>query len=270
MPRTRVRGRAEMRRRSLETFLPPVVAFVLVMGGWEALVRLLKMPAYLLPGPLAIFSAIEQNANLLAPDIWVTVQEAFGGFLLGNSVGILVAVVFAHFRIVERGLLPYAIVAQTIPIVAIAPLVILWAGQGMFSKVIISAIMCLFPSIVNTLRGLKSVDPSARDLMRTYAATPAQVFFKLRLYAALPYIFSALKITSGLSVIGAIVGEYLGADKGIGFAIVVYSGRLETDLMFAAVVASTITGLGFFLTVSTVEVMCLRGWHESTLTPQEE
>lgn len=259
-----------MRRRSLEAVLPPALAFLVVMGGWEVAVRAFKIPPYLLPGPLAIFSTFAQHAKQLAPDVWVTVQEAFGGFLLGNSLGILAAVVFAHFRLIERGLLPYAIIAQTIPIVAIAPLVILWAGQGMFSKVIISAIMCLFPSIVNTLKGLKSVDPSARDLMRTYAATPTQVFFKLRVYAALPYIFSALKITSGLSVIGAIVGEYLGADKGIGFAIVVYTGRLETDLMFGAVVASTITGLGFFLTVSAIEVLCLRGWHESTLAPQEE
>jgi NitT/TauT family transport system permease protein len=259
-----------MRRRTLETLLPPVLAFVLVTGGWEAVVWLFSIPPYLLPGPLAIVSAIAQNADRLAPDVWVTVREAFGGFLLGNSLGILAAVVFAHYRVIERGLLPYAIVAQTIPIVAIAPLVILWAGQGMFSKVIISAIMCLFPSIVNTLKGLKSVDPSARDLMKTYAATPAQIFFKLRVYAALPYIFSALKITSGLSVIGAIVGEYLGADKGIGFAIVVYSGRLETDLMFAAVAVSTATGLGFFLTVGAIEVLCLRGWHESTLVPQEE
>lgn len=259
-----------MRRPALRTFLPPAVAFVLVMGGWEAVVRLFQVPHYVLPGPLAIFSTIREKAPLLAPDVWVTLQEAFGGFLLGNSLGFLVAVVFAHYRIIERGLLPYAIVAQTIPIIAIAPLVILWAGQGMFSKVVISAIMCVFPAIVNTLKGLKSVDPSARDLMKTYAATPAQVFFKLRVYAALPYVFSALKITSGLSVIGAIVGEYLGADKGIGFSIVVYSNRLETDLMFAAVVASTATGLGFFLIVSAIEVLCLRGWHESTLTPQEE
>ncbi len=259
-----------MRRPALRTFLPPAVAFVLVMGGWEAVVRLFQVPHYVLPGPLAIFSTIREKAPLLAPDVWVTLQEAFGGFLLGNSAGFLVAVIFAHYRIIERGLLPYAIVAQTIPIIAIAPLVILWAGQGMFSKVVISAIMCVFPAIVNTLKGLKSVDPSARDLMKTYAATPAQVFFKLRVYAALPYVFSALKITSGLSVIGAIVGEYLGADKGIGFSIVVYSNRLETDLMFAAVVASTATGLGFFLIVSAIEVLCLRGWHESTLTPQEE
>lgn len=259
-----------MRRPALRTFLPPAVAFVLVMGGWEAVVRLFQVPHYVLPGPLAIFSTIREKAPLLAPDVWVTLQEAFGGFLLGNTVGFLVAAIFAHYRIIERGLLPYAIVAQTIPIIAIAPLVILWAGQGMFSKVVISAIMCVFPAIVNTLKGLKSVDPSARDLMKTYAATPAQVFFKLRVYAALPYVFSALKITSGLSVIGAIVGEYLGADKGIGFSIVVYSNRLETDLMFAAVVASTATGLGFFLIVSAIEVLCLRGWHESTLTPQEE
>lgn len=259
-----------MRRPALEAVAPPAIAFVLVMGGWEAIVRAVGVPAYVLPGPLAISATLAAKASILAADAWVTLQEALGGFLLGNSVGILVAVIFAHYRIVERGLLPYAIVAQTIPIIAIAPLVILWAGQGMFSKVIISAIMCLFPAIVNTLKGLKSVDPSARDLMKTYAATSTQVFFKLRLYAALPYMFSALKITSGLSVIGAIVGEYLGADKGIGFAIVVSSHRLETDFMFAAVVASTATGLGFFLIVSAIEVLCLRGWHESTLTPQEE
>jgi NitT/TauT family transport system permease protein len=259
-----------VRRPGLANFVPPAAAFVVVMGGWEAIVRAAGVPAYVLPGPLAIFGTLAEKAPILAADAWVTLQEALGGFLLGNSMGILVAVLFAHSRVVERGFLPYAIVAQTIPIIAIAPLVILWAGQGMFSKVIISAIMCLFPAIVNTLKGLKSVDPSARDLMKTYAATPAQVFFKLRMYAALPYVFSALKITSGLSVIGAIVGEYLGADKGIGFAIVVSSQRLETDFMFAAVAASTATGLGFFLIVSAIELVCLRGWHESALAPQEE
>jgi NitT/TauT family transport system permease protein len=259
-----------MRRSPLKTILPPAIALALVLGGWETVLRLFRVPHYILPGPRAIAATIAEKAPILAADAWVTLQEALGGFLLGNSAGILVAVLFAHSRLIERGLLPYAIIAQTIPIIAIAPLVIQWAGQGMFSKVVISAIMCVFPAIVNTLKGLKSVDPSARDLMKTYAASPAQVFFKLRVYAALPYVFSALKITSGLSVIGAIVGEYLGADKGIGFAIVVSSQRLETDFMFAAVVASTATGLGFFLMVSAIEFLCLRGWHESTLVPQEE
>jgi len=231
----------------------PAAFFVAACCLWEAIVRLAQVPLYILPPPSAILSEIvEQNLSLLK-HTGVTMIEAIAGFAAANLIAFALAVVFAHSRILEKGLYPYAIALKTTPVVAIAPLLVLWLGTDMRSKMVTSALICFFPVLVNATRGLRAVNEEALDLFESLAATRWQVFRLLRLPNSLPYLFSALKISSSLSVIGAIVGEFVGANSGLGYLILVSSYHLETPALFAAVVAAAISGIAFFGVVSWVE-----------------
>jgi NitT/TauT family transport system permease protein len=167
--------------------------------------------------------------------------------------GGLLAVAFVHSRSLELGVYPYAIALKTVPIVAIAPLLVVWCGNGILPKVIVSAIISFFPVVVNTTKGLRSVDTEAFDLFDSMSASRGQVFWKLRVPSALPYLFAALKISCTLAVIGAIVGEFSGADKGLGFFILISSYRLETVDMFVGILVSSLLGILFFYGVALVE-----------------
>jgi NitT/TauT family transport system permease protein len=231
---------------NISTALPPLFAFVCVVALWSIAVWAFRLPVYLLPSPNAIVRAISQHTFSIATDLATTMAEAGMGFLIGNTLGFAGAILFAYSRVAERAFYPYAIALKTTPIVAIAPILILWFGPGMASKVIASSVICFFPILVNAARGLRDVDPAALDLFLSLSANERQIFFKLRLPSALPYVFSALRISTSLSIIGAIVGEFLGATHGIGYAIVVAYYHLEMDAVFAAVITSAIGGIAFF------------------------
>lgn len=252
-----------MEKRLTRLVLPPLVTFLLVISCWELLVQLLAIPHYILPAPHQIIRKLVELRATLWSHASITLQEAIGGFLLGNAVGILVAIVFAHSPVFHRSLMPYAVASQTTPIVVIAPLVMLWFGFGLFSKIILAAFISIFPAVINTTKGLTSVDPQALDLMKICAFNRWQVFYKLRLPTALPYIFSAFKISTTLSVIGAIVGEFVGSNQGLGYLVVLSSYRLETDFLFAAIFVSALMGVLFFLAAGLAEYLFLRDWHES-------
>jgi len=175
------------------------------------------------------------------------------GYIIANILGFITAVIFAHSKTAEKGLYPYAIALKTTPLIAIAPLLILWFGSGIASKSAASALICFFPILVNTVKGLKTLDDEVLDLFRSFSASQWQIFIKLRLPNSLPYIFSALKISTGLSIIGAVVGEFVGANKGIGFVILTSSYYFETAKMFAAVTMAALAGLLFFYVVSFIE-----------------
>jgi NitT/TauT family transport system permease protein len=206
-----------------------------------------------------------RDMNSLSSNLLVTLGEAIAGFCLGNTMGFAVAVLFAHSRVAEKAIYPYAIALKTTPVIALAPLLVVWFGTGQVSKIVASAVICFFPIIVNATRGLRAADSEALDLFRSLTASNVQIFFKLRLPTALPYIFSALRISSSLSVVGAIVGEFVGAQHGLGYLILVSSYHLETDVMFAAVIAAALGGIAFFGAVSVLEKM-LVPW----ATEQEE
>ena len=234
-------------------WLAPVGFFALIIAVWEILVRAFSVPQYLLPAPSAIAVDFTSSINSLFFHAGITLWEAFLGFLLANALGILVAIAFAHSKTLEKGFYPFAIALKTTPIVAMAPLLILWFGNGIASKVAAAALIAFFPAIVNTTRGLKSVDNEALDLFKSLSASKWQIFSKLRFPTALPYICSALKISTSLAVVGAIVGEFVGANKGIGFVILVSSYHLEIVEMFSAVIAAALTGIIFFGIVSFIE-----------------
>ena len=224
----------------------PGLVLVVVLILWEVVVRSFDIPTYLVPAPSVVLRTMSGNSDSLASDALVTLVEAALGFTLGAGFAFVLGAAFVRWQAIERGMGPLIIALQAVPIVASAPLLIIWFGNGLLSKVIMAALICFFPMVVNTTVGLRSVEREALDLMKLLKATQLQVFWKLRVPAALPFLFSGLRISATLSVIGAVVAELAGATKGIGFQIMVSSYRTDTPLLFSAVIFSALTGLFFF------------------------
>lgn len=251
-------------RKYLVIWIPPVVFFLIFIVSWQLITGIFNIPSYLIPSPKEIVVEIFRSAPNLLKNTLITLFESLFGFLLGSAFGFIMAVGFAHSNKMEKSVYPYMIALKAIPLVAIAPLLILWFGNGVFGKVVMAALMCFFPTIVNTTIGLKSVEMDSLYLMQSLSATKWQIFKKLRLPASMPYFFSALKISSTLAVVGAIVAELSGADRGIGYLILMSSYRMETITLFAAIFAASISGIGFFAAISLLEKKFLY-WHDSTL-----
>lgn len=245
--------RKKIIKKRLGEVLLPASFFLGILLCWEIIVFVFDIPEYLLPKPTKIFSEIVANFNSLLGHTAITMLEATIGFLLGNMLGFVAAVIFSHSETTKKGLYPYAIALKTTPILAMAPILVLWFGTGIVSKIVASAVVCFFPILVNTVKGLNSIDKDYLDLFKSFSAKKHQIFTKLRLPNALPYIFSALRISTGLAVAGAIVGEFVGAKKGIGFIILISTYHLETVTMFAGIIMSALGGMLFFLTVGLIE-----------------
>lgn len=245
------------------------VAVLVVAGWWLASVTVYAGKGYLLPAPQAVGLAVQENAAALALATLVTFKEAALGYLLAIVLGVTLAAVLSQSRLLERSIYPYAVLLQTVPVVAIAPLIVLWFGYNELSVVVISFIMALFPIVNNTLLGLRSTSRTLVELFALHNGSRVTAFWKLRLPSALPSIFAGLRVSAGLSVIGAIVGEFIigsgNAQGGLGVQIVFAQGRMYTALLFAEVIAATLLGFLFFLVVSFVGRRLLRHWHESEL-----
>lgn len=257
-------ARARVLRR-----LPAVVLLLTVIAVWEGAKVLFAIPAYQLPHVHDVFSVFLSRAGtgqywivLIARSVAYTAWEALVGFVLGGLAGLALAVAFAHSRLLERGLLPYVVASQTVPILAIAPMIVVWLGPASWlSKAVIAAYLTFFPVTINMLRGFKSVDPDAVSLMRSLAASPRSVFLKLQVPAALPYLFTALRISATASVVGAIVGELpVGSRFGMGVEIInaaQYYNAWPARLWAVDLVAASI-GIGFYHLVALVERRVVR------------
>jgi NitT/TauT family transport system permease protein len=256
-----------MRGVLLRSVLPPLAALCALLALWEGLVRALGVPAFLLPPPSAVFASGVKDAPELASSAWVTAEAALAGFALSALAGALAAIVLASSRVLERALYPYALFLQTVPIVAVAPLLVLWFGPGQRAVTASAFIVSVFPVIANTLSGLRSVEPALRDLFRLYGARRFATLLKLELPSALPHLFTGLRIASGLAVIGAIVGEFVAGfsegSAGLGILVLAAYRQLRTDLMFAAVLCASGLGIALFGTVSALGARLLRRWHPS-------
>ena len=249
--------------------LRPFIVAVAVAVIWEAVKILFALPSYQLPHLHEIAADfLREGAGgerwwwIMAQNAGYTALESVIGFALGGVTGLVLAVGFAHSRWLERGLLPYVVASQTVPILAIAPMVVVWLGTSWFSKAVIAAYLTFFPVTVNMSRGLRAVDPDALSLMRALAASSRQVFFKLRFPASLPYLFTALRISATASVIGAIVGELpVGSRFGMGVVIInaaqYYNWRPAN--LWAAILVSALIGIGFYQLVAAVERQVI-GW----------
>ncbi|MDA0747857.1 MAG: ABC transporter permease [bacterium] len=235
--------------------------FVLILlGAWEGFVHFFNVADYMLPPPSSIFAKLISARWTLLGHASVTLQEALLGFLLGAGTGITISMLMARSQLMERMLSPLVISSQTFPKEALAPLFLTWFGYGMMPKVIIAALISFFPVVINTTRGLLSVDPLILDLMHALSANRRQIFFKVRLPNAIPYLFAALKMCITLSVIGAVVGEFVGASAGLGHLTRLANSELATDLMFAALVVLGAMGTGLYLIVDALEKLLLRRW----------
>ncbi|WP_201002933.1 ABC transporter permease [Paenibacillus glycanilyticus] len=252
---------------------PPSIAFILFIGAWELFCRLSGLKPYLLPKPSDIVLAASENASNLWVSVYTTITEAVLGFLLSILLGVGFAILLASSKLIERSIYPYAIIMQTIPIVAIAPIIVIWFGAGMNAIIIIAFLIGFFPMLSNTLIGLNSTDHNMKNLFYLYNASPLQTMIRLRIPAALPYIVAGLKISCTLAVIGAIVGEYIagigGGNGGLGYAITVASSRLQTAYLFACGLSASLLGIAFFLLVNAFSKWMLSSWHESEMKSSE-
>ncbi len=237
---------------------------VSLAGGWllwEVLARLSGFPSFILPLPGQVWARFVEVAasGQLAFHTAVTLSEVLAGLGLGLVLASVMGYVIAKSPALERVLTPYIVASQSVPIVAIAPLLVIWFGSGLRSKVLICALIVFFPILINSVLGLRSVEPDLRDLLRSLKASRWQTFTKLELPAALPILLGGLKVGATLSVIGAVVGEFVGADRGLGFLINFAKGQYDTALVFVAVIALVLIALGLYGVVTVLERVLLRG-----------
>jgi len=251
--------------RALKAILPPLIPFVVITAAIEALVRSGLVKSYILPAPSAVFQAVIDNRGQLAQAMVKTSGSALLGFALSTLAGIGIAVLLSSSRWIERAFYPYAVFFQTVPIIAIAPLLVIWFGYGIQTVIASAFVVSIFPVIANTLTGILSTDPALIDLFRLYGATPFVTLLKLRFPAALPQILTGLRVAAGLAVIGAIVGEFIGGG-GLGSVVDVARTQQRIDLVFAAVLLASILGLALFGLINLISRLTLRRWHASEQT----
>jgi len=249
-------------RRSVHAageWLPALVAGALVLVGWQVGIDVFDVQRFLLPKPTAIAHAFwDQRSELWGAGLY-TFSEALWGFAAGVSAGIAVAVLLARFRRVGGALLPYFVAATAIPIVAFAPISNAWFGIEKESKIFIAAVLCFLPVMVNTLRGLTSVRPAQIELMQSYAASDVEIFRRVRIPAALPFVFTSLKVATVMAMIGAIVGEYFGgSQQQLGIVIKNAAALFNFETAWAAIVVACLLGVGFYLAVVAVEHVVMR------------
>jgi NitT/TauT family transport system permease protein len=239
---------ARTRRRLL-----PAIALGSLLALWWLAVVAFSIPEYIVPSPLHVARTFFGDFGTIVRNLVPTAIESFLGFAVGNLFSIAIATVFVHQKTVEEAFFPLAIIVRSIPIVALAPILVLLFGNDMTPKVVIAALICFFPTLVNMVRGLSSVNPQALELMKVLSATKSEIFWKLRIYNSIPYLFAALKIAASASVIGAIVGEWIGATEGIGALIIHATYNFDTGLLYSAIAAACIFSVLFTSLISFLE-----------------
>lgn len=254
-------------------FLAPFAVGILVLLTWEVLVKITKTPPYLLPSPSLIIKTLIRDWPILFPALLITLKITIVAFITAAVLGLLIAMLMAQSKWVEKSLYPYAVVLQTMPLAAIAPLIIIWLRNNTFAALVLCAwIVAFFPIISNTTFGLNSVDRNLRDLFRLYKASRWQTMLYLRLPTALPYYLSGLRISGGLSLIGAVVAEFVagsgGNNSGLAYQMLIASYNLEIPRMFAALMMISALGILIFILLSTLSNLLLGQWHDSSVTKE--
>ena len=248
---------SETQKRLADLAIPIGTAIALILI-WQFGVRVFGVPTYIAPAPSDVVAVFSDEFPLLLRNFWPTLYESVTGFFVGNLAAILIAVAFVHSRTVERAFFPIAVFINTIPILAIAPILVLIFGAGLTAKVVIAALICFFPTLVNMVRGLQAVSPQALELARILSASKSEIFWKMRLPSSLPFLFSALKIAATTCVIGAIVGEWIGADLGLGALIIDSTFNFRSPLLYATVFMSSGLSVFLFVLVSIAEKLIVR------------
>jgi NitT/TauT family transport system permease protein len=252
----------------------PIIVGVCVVLAWEAAVRLLAVPAFVLPAPSAILSALTGGFPSLMASLWTTLRITLLAFALAVVTGVALAILFSQSRMIEMMLYPYAVVLQVTPVVAIAPLIVIWVGFDRIdlALLILAWIVAFFPILSATTLGLRSADRDLVDLFRLYGASPTQILWRLRLPSALPYLLNGMKTSGGLALIGTVVAEYgagSGTSTGLAWRIVEAGNRLEIGRMFAALLLLALLGIAIFFALALLEYALLHRWHESAIAPED-
>ena len=249
--------------------IAPIVLGVLMLALWEGIVRAASIPPYILPGPILVAKTLVADWGTLAPSLLVTVRITLEALAAAVAIGGLFAILFSLSRWIELSLFPYAIILQVTPIVAIAPLIIVWANNVELSLLICAWLVAFFPILSNTILGLRSVDPNLLDLFQLYGAGRWRTLLYLRLPAALPYFLGGLRISGGLALIGAVVAEFVagtgGSASGLAWRILESGNQLKIPRMFAALVLISAIGIVIYLLLTWLSHLLLRRWHESAL-----
>ena len=258
-----------MKERTLVVAAPIVVA-LLALAAWQLLVTAYDVPAYLVPSPVRVARTLVDDWPLLSRALGVTLGIALAALAIATIAGAAAALVFVQSRWIEASLFPYAVLLQVTPIVAIAPLIIIWVRDTRVALVLCAVVVAIFPIISNTTLGLRSVDPGLVNLFRLHRASRWQVLWRLRVPSALPYFFGGLRIASGLALIGAVVAEFVagtgGQGAGLAYQILLAGMQLNIPRLFAALVLITATGVALFGVVLLLSRIALSRWHESELS----
>jgi NitT/TauT family transport system permease protein len=235
-----------------------ITSILAVLLLWQVLAVLFHAPTWLLPTPVVIWIEFVKDAPLLGRHVAVTAVGAAGGLAIGSLAGLVLAILMAHSRLLERILMPLLVIDQSIPKLALAPIFVIWFGSGLLTRVVIAAVISFFPMVVNALRGLTTVDRRVNDLMTTIAASRWQILLKIQLPNAIPYIFSALKVAVPLSIIGAVIAEFMQSASGLGYVVLVAIGNVDTPMVFVAVLLMAFLSLSLFAALSAIEWLTVR------------
>jgi len=245
--------RARRRQEVWRARMLPALGVASLIFAWWAIVAGFHVKPFIAPSPVLVFETLFAKSDVLLQNLVPTALEASLGFLLGNFAAIVLATIFVHNKTLQDIFYPVAVMINSIPVVAKAPILVLIMGNGLEPKITIAAIVCFFPTLVNMVRGLEAVNPQAMELMHVLSASRREIFFKLRLYASLPYLFSALRIAASMSVIGAVVGEWIGATEGIGAMIIQATYAFDSALLYTAIIMSAVLSGFFFLVIAVLE-----------------
>jgi NitT/TauT family transport system permease protein len=248
---------SQHRERWRRRLLPTAGGAALLLVWW-ALVTVFQVRPFIAPSPLVVAITLYQKFDMLVANLMPTALEALCGFLLGNTIAIAIATVFVHRKTIEQAFFPIAVLIHAIPVVATAPILVLLLGNGLAPKVSIAAIICFFPTLVNMVRGLESVGVQPMELMHVLSATPREVFFKLRVPTSLPFLFSALRIAASTATVGAIVGEWIGSQVGIGALIMQATYNFDSALLYATVLCGSCFSVAFFQVIRLIERLVVR------------
>jgi NitT/TauT family transport system permease protein len=240
--------------------LTPLVGIFSFLLGWQLIVVIFKMPPYLLPTPGAIAQSFIDNLPLLIKNGWITTYEMLAGYALAVAIALPLAIAITSSQRFNEFVMPTMLFFQIVPKVAIAPLFLVWFGVGATPKILVAFLISFFPIVIDAAVGLRSMSGEMVDLARSMGSTRWQVFAQFRLPTSLPYLFSGLKVAATLAIAGTVVGEFVGADKGLGYLLLVTNSNMETALMFATIVALTIIGLVFYYLVELLEGFLIP-WH---------
>jgi NitT/TauT family transport system permease protein len=269
-PRSKTQAGPSAQALRLQRIGYPLLVALVLVGGWQWLVVGLDLPHYLVPSPVLMVQTLADNFAQLMLALWVTLKVTVLAFALATVVGVAISFLFVQSRTIETAFFPYAILLQVTPIVAVAPLIIIWVRNPTGARVVCAALVALFPIISNTTLGLRSVDPDLQSYFRMNRANRLQTLWRLRIPSALPYFFGGLRISSGLSLIGAVVAEFVagtgGTGAGLAYQILQAGFQLDIPRMFAALFLISLTGVVLFVLMAWLSKRALGGWHSSEVS----